>query len=125
MEWLRLHQNEDGGWGETCDSYLDRSLAGKGTSTASQTAWAVMGLLAGGDAQSESIRNGVQYLIRQQNQKGSWWEPEFTGTGFPGHFYIKYHMYQHFFPLMALSRYRLAIRDGILEPRKAKAQLNF
>ncbi len=123
VDWLKSRQNEDGGWGETCDSYVDRSLAGQGTSTASQTAWALMGILAGGDFRSESIQRGIRYLISQQNDKGTWWEPEFTGTGFPGHFYIKYHMYQHFFPLMALSRYRLAIRDNLLEPRKAKTGL--
>lgn len=106
--WLMDHQNEDGGWGETCESYSNPALRGQGASTASQTAWAILGLVAAGKAGEESTARGVSHLIDRQNESGTWWEPEFTGTGFPEHFYIKYHMYQHFFPLMALSRYRSA-----------------
>ena len=106
VKWYIDHQNEDGGWGETCESYKNPLLAGKGNSTASQTAWAVMGLIAGGETENLVVKRGVKFLINRQEAFGSWHENEFTGTGFPVHFFIKYHMYQHFFPLMALSRYR-------------------
>jgi squalene-hopene/tetraprenyl-beta-curcumene cyclase len=110
VRWLESHQNEDGGWGETCQSYAEPSLRGRGKSTASQTAWALLGLIAADEAKSSVVERGVNYLIETQKKSGefsgSWWEDEFTGTGFPIHFFIKYHMYQHFFPLMALSRYR-------------------
>ena len=111
-EWLKSCQNEDGGWGETCDSYLQPELRGQGISTASQTAWAVMGLIEGGAADSDSARIGTEYLINRQKEDGSWYEDQFTGTGFPGYFFIKYHMYQQFFPLMALSRYRTAMESN-------------
>jgi len=110
MKWYEDHQNEDGGWGETCTSYKDPSLRGTGESTASQTAWAMMGMLAGGEAENPALKRGVEYLLKQQKDYGSWYEDEFTGTGFPIHFFIKYHMYQHFFPLMALSRYRTSAK---------------
>ena len=113
VRWLESHQNEDGGWGETCQSYTEPSLRGRFKSTASQTAWALLGLIAADEAQSSVVERGVAYLINTQKKlgefSGSWWEDEFTGTGFPIHFFIKYHMYQHFFPLMALSRYRRAL----------------
>lgn len=106
--WLKQSQNTDGGWGETCRSYDDPSLKGTGKSTASQTAWALIGLLAAGEAtgkfDSEAIRSGVHYLLSTQLAQGTWYEAEFTGTGFPGHFYLKYHLYQHYFPTIALSR---------------------
>ncbi len=105
-EWLKEHQNEDGGWGETCRSYEIPNLRGKGKSTNSQTAWAVMGLIEADAAESPAAKRGMQYLVKHQKKDGSWYENEFTGTGFPRHFYIKYHMYQIFFPLMALARYR-------------------
>ena len=112
VRWLEGHQNEDGGWGETCQSYQEPSLRGRGKSTASQTAWALLGLIAANEAENPAVERGVRYLIATQKDSGdvsgSWWEDEFTGTGFPIHFFIKYHMYQHFFPLMALSRYRQA-----------------
>jgi squalene-hopene/tetraprenyl-beta-curcumene cyclase len=112
VAWLENCQNEDGGWGETCESYQKPELRGQGVSTASQTAWAILGLVAGGKAKSSSTKKGVEFLLKSQNKEGTWFEAEFTGTGFPIHFFIKYHMYQHFFPLMALSRYRTAVQEG-------------
>ena len=107
VHWLLTHQNADGGWGESCRSYEDPvAYGGVGVSTASQTAWALMGLLAAGEGTHEATRRGVDFLLRTQTAAGTWYEAEFTGTGFPKHFFIKYHMYQHYFPLMALSRYR-------------------
>ena len=111
VRWLVSHQNPDGGWGETCQSYADPSLRGRGVSTASQTAWALMGLLAAGEARTKAVARGIDYLLRTQTAGGSWYEPEFTGTGFPKHFFIKYHMYQLYFPLMALARYRQSLLD--------------
>ncbi len=111
VRWLMAHQNADGGWGESCRSYEDPSLGGTGVSTASQTAWALMGLLAAGASHSQAVKRGVDFLLRTQNTQGTWYEPEFTGTGFPKYFFIKYHMYQHYFPLMALARYRSHVMD--------------
>jgi squalene-hopene/tetraprenyl-beta-curcumene cyclase len=110
--WLRSVQQPGGGWGETTDSYDDPSLRGIGTPTPSQTAWALIGLLACverlpqiADAFESAIERGVQYLLRTQRADGTWDEPEFTGTGFPGHFYLNYHQYRLQFPLTALGRY--------------------
>jgi squalene-hopene/tetraprenyl-beta-curcumene cyclase len=111
VAWLESCQNVDGGWGEPCSSYDDPVNKGKGSSTASQTSWALMGLIAAGRADSEAVRHGVGYLLKTQNKKGSWDEKEFTGTGFPSFFYIRYHMYRDYFPLMALARYNRA-RNG-------------
>ena len=105
VRWLMAHQNADGGWGETCRSYEDPALRGTGVSTASQTAWALMGLLAAGEAPSQAVIRGIDFLLHTQTAAGTWYEPEFTGTGFPKYFFIKYHMYQDYFPLMALARY--------------------
>jgi len=105
-EWLRSIQNADGGWGETCASYDDPSRKGQGESTASQTAWALMGLFAAGDTRSESVQGGVRYLLETQNADGSWTEEAYTGTGFPSVFYLRYHFYPVHFPLMALGEYR-------------------
>jgi len=104
VRWLHRHQNDDGGWGEDMRSYDDLSWAGRGASTASQTAWALMALLAAGD-ETESIERGVAWLGRTQRPDGGWDEPEFTGTGFPGDFYINYHLYRLVFPISALGRY--------------------
>jgi len=104
-EWLRSIQNPDGGWGETCGSYDDATIKGIGPSTPSQTAWAVLGLLAASDTRSDSVARGVAYLLRTQKKDGSWDEPVFTGTGFPRVFYLKYHMYRQYFPLLALTTY--------------------
>jgi squalene-hopene/tetraprenyl-beta-curcumene cyclase len=105
ITWLKAHQNEDGGWGETCDSYRHPELMGQGPSTASQTAWAVMSLIAAGEASSPEVQAGVEYLMTTQNSEGRWDEPYFTGTGFPSHFMIRYHLYRDCFPLMALGQY--------------------
>ena len=104
-DWLRLTQNEDGGWGEECGSYKDTTKRGRGESTPSQTAWALTGLMDSGDYDSESIRRGIEFLVEKQNRDGSWSEPHFTGTGFPKHFFINYHLYRNTFPLTALGRY--------------------
>lgn len=106
-EWLRSVQNADGGWGESCASY-DAGDFVPAESTASQTAWAVLGLLAAGDLRSESVHNGVRYLLETQNESGAWDENLATGTGFPGVFYLAYHLYRHYFPLLALAEYRKA-----------------
>lgn len=133
VDWLVEHQNGDGGWGETCASYMDDSLRGRGPSTASQTGWALMALLAAGSRESdEVIRWGLKYLIDTQREDGSWDEPYYTGTGFPGYgfggrldfrdseirrriaqgtelqrgFMLNYNMYRHYFPLMAFGRAR-------------------
>lgn len=137
VEWLRAHQNDDGGWGECCGSYVDESLRGVGASTASQTAWALLALIAAGEAGSESCRRGVEYLLSIQQPDGSWDEPYFTGTGFPGYrvgqrlkgtpkpgepeyqgldmpagFMINYHLYRNYWPLLALGRFARAVEQG-------------
>lgn len=109
VQWLKSVQQSIGGWGESCASYQDRRLMGRGAPTASQTAWALLGLLAAGEAGSPEVGRGVEYLIRTQNSEGSWTETEFTGTGFPKVFYLRYHYYCRYFPLQALARYARAI----------------
>ncbi|MGB3571441.1 MAG: squalene--hopene cyclase [Phormidesmis sp.] len=133
--WLVGCQNDDGGWGETCESYNNPKLKGQGNSTASQSAWALLGLIDATDclrpakdfetkdfetkdsnakdleakAQCDiqkALETGIQYLLNTQKEDGSWAEIEHTGTGFPGHFYLRYHLYPQVFPLMALGRYR-------------------
>ncbi|MGL4882450.1 MAG: squalene--hopene cyclase [Waterburya sp.] len=107
--WLVNCQNEDGGWGETCASYDDPSLKGTGISTASQTAWALIGIMAAMEATKFTgqlaVTRGIEYLLNTQQADGTWDEAQFTGTGFPCHFYLKYHLYQQYFPLQALARY--------------------
>lgn len=111
--WLRSVQNSDGGWGETCESYKAPNLRGKGPSTPSQTAWALMGLMAAGDFETDNVRMGIDFLLSKHNPDGSWPEAEFTGTGFPGHFYINYHQYRNQFPLTALGRYAAWLENQI------------
>ncbi len=105
VAWLEEHQNPDGGWGEDLRSYDDQALAGRGESTASQTAWALLALLAAGERDSAATERGVRWLARTQRADGSWDEPQFTGTGFPGDFYINYHLYRLAFPVSALGRF--------------------
>lgn len=105
IAWIRSVQNADGGFGECLESYANRALMGKGRSTPSQTAWAVMGLLAYLPREDRSVQRGIQWLVDHQNADGGWTEEEFTGTGFPNHFYLRYNLYRHYFPLMALGRF--------------------
>jgi squalene-hopene/tetraprenyl-beta-curcumene cyclase len=104
VRWLERHQNPDGGWGEDGRSYDDPGWIGRGESTASQTAWALLALHAAGEGSSPAARRGVEWLVTAQLEDGSWDEPQFTGTGFPSDFYINYHLYRLVFPLMALGR---------------------
>jgi squalene-hopene/tetraprenyl-beta-curcumene cyclase len=129
VRWLIERQNPDGGWGETCASYVEVEARGRGASTASQTAWALLGLVAAGRADSEAARRGALYLMDRQQADGSWEEESFTGCGFPGYgigeergarihegrelaagFMIRYHLYRNCFPLLALGRYRASLR---------------
>ena len=131
VSWVIEHQNLDGGWGESCASYVDPEYKGKGPSTPSQTAWALLALLAAGEGDNPAAKRGIDHLIRNQQDDGSWDEPYFTGTGFPGYgngkrmenylevddpgsqgaelaagFMINYHMYRNYWPLSALGRYK-------------------
>lgn len=149
IEWLLDHQNPDGGWGESCVSYVDRAHAGRGPSTASQTAWALIALLAAGESGHPATRRGMGYLIGSQQQDGSWDEPYYTGTGFPGYgigqrlqrsgssdggpeqgaelpagFMINYHMYRNYWPLAALGRYRRVLSGEPLRPRRQATSLS-
>jgi squalene-hopene/tetraprenyl-beta-curcumene cyclase len=103
-EWLRSIQNADGGWGESCESY-DNGTFVAAPSTPSQTAWAILGLIAGGDPNSLSVQHGIEYLLETQRPDGSWAEELATGTGFPKVFYLNYHLYKDYFPLLALSSF--------------------
>jgi squalene-hopene/tetraprenyl-beta-curcumene cyclase len=114
VAWLEKVQQPGGGWGESCRSYDDPSLAGQGTPTASQSAWALLGLLAAGEAHNPAVRAGVEFLVATQQADGNWHEEQFTGTGFPKVFYLKYHMYSLYFPLLALARYEAAV--GVQRP---------
>ncbi|MGV8711644.1 MAG: squalene--hopene cyclase [Nitrosomonas sp.] len=115
VKWLKSVQRNDGGWGETNDSYLDADLAGRfaETSTAFQTAWAVLGLMAAGEVHSDSVRKGINYLLSHQSIDHLWEEPWFTAPGFPRVFYLRYHGYSKFFPIWALARYRALTREII------------
>jgi squalene-hopene/tetraprenyl-beta-curcumene cyclase len=122
-EWIRMVQNTDGGWGETCGTYDDPNQRGIGPSTPSQTAWAVLGLLAAGDTRSDSVAKGVRWLIERQHEDGSWdelvpgrnGESYYTGTGFPRVFYLGYHLYKQYFPLLALTTYERAMKREAAE----------
>jgi len=106
--WLLSRQGPDGGWGETLASYDDPSLAGRGESLPSQTAWALLGLFAVGHTEGPAVDNGIRFLLRTQREDGSWEDPLWNGTGFPRVFYLKYHLYAKYFPLWALGVYRSA-----------------
>ena len=117
VRWLERHQNDDGGWGEDLRSYTDPEWIGRGASTPSQTAWALLALLAAGERDGQAARRGVAYLLGTQAPDGSWAEEPYTGTGFPGAFYIRYHLYRMVFPISALGRYLGTDR----EPNRAQA----
>jgi squalene-hopene/tetraprenyl-beta-curcumene cyclase len=117
--WLLAHQQPCGGWGESPDSYKYPHLRGQGDTTASQTAWAVMGLIAAGLERNQAVIRAVRYLTVMQNEDGSWDEPEFTGTGFPQVYYLRYHYYPIYFPLLALSQWALKVR-----PKQADNELS-
>ena len=112
VKWLKDIQNSDGGWGESCDTYNDPTLAGSGESTASQTAWALLGLMAMGETESEAVEKGISYLVRNFDGAKGWKEASFTGTGFPRVFYLRYHGYSHYFPVWALGVYA-RYRQGV------------
>jgi len=113
VAWLKAIQNDDGGWGEGCDSYdLDRTGHVPAPSTASQTAWALLGLMAVGEADSEAVRRGVAWLGAHQEADGLWGQEHYTGGGFPRVFYLRYHGYPKYFPLWALARYRNLMRSN-------------
>lgn len=114
-DWLVYCQNPDGGWGECCITYEKPEYNGQGYTTASQTAWAVMGLIAAGRAGSDAVRKGVDYLLTNQLDDGTWDEEFYTGTGFPRAFYLKYGLYCIYFPLIALSQYRNSIMEAKYE----------
>jgi squalene-hopene/tetraprenyl-beta-curcumene cyclase len=106
VSWLVSCQNQDGGWGETCHSYENPFFQGIGPSTASQTAWALLGLIAAGEQANPVVRRGIQYLINSQKGDGAWWEDAYTGTGFPRAFYLRYDLYRLYFPLLAIGQYK-------------------
>jgi squalene-hopene/tetraprenyl-beta-curcumene cyclase len=130
VHWLSERQNADGGFGEVCASYVDRSARGRGPSTASQTAWALLALVAAGCVDSSAARRAAGYLQGTQRDDGAWNEDAFTGCGFPGYgvgeqrgarirqgselscgFMLRYHLYRNCFPLLALGRYRRALAE--------------
>jgi len=105
VRWLEEHQNSDGGWGEDLRSYVEPGWRGRGASTASQTAWALLALVSAGATRSPAATRGAEWLISHQRPDGTWDEPWFTGTGFPWDFSLNYHLYRHVFPLTALGRF--------------------
>ncbi len=125
VAWLKKVQQPSGAWGESCWSYNDPSTAGQGPPTASQTAWALIGLMAAGEGHSDAVRQGIDYLVATQEPGGNWHEDQFTGTGFPKVFYLKYHLYRLYFPLMALARYQKCQADGAPRNGKSKNAPNY
>jgi len=117
-KWLLAHQHSNGGWGESPHSYERPELRGQGEVTASQTAWAVLGLIAAGRHNHPAVLRGIRYLIETQNDDGTWSETQFTGTGFPRVFYLRYHYYPVYFPLMALAQWA-KVRQASLPDRSA------
>ncbi|TKS61477.1 MAG: squalene-hopene cyclase [Nitrospira sp.] len=123
VSWLESKQNPDGGWGESCVSYGEAAHSGKGESTPSQTAWAVMALMSAGVTDSFSVARGAQFLLRRQMKDGSWEEVRHTGTGFPGVFYLRYHWYCQYFPLWALAMYRNLRSRGKMRADEVRHQI--
>jgi squalene-hopene/tetraprenyl-beta-curcumene cyclase len=111
VNWLKTVQKPDGSFGESLRSYHAESCKGQGNSTPSQTAWGLIGLLAAADPGDPAISKAAESLVRQQNEDGSWDEEDFTGTGFPGVFYLKYHLYRNSFPVYALARLHKQTQD--------------
>ncbi len=119
-QWLLKYQQPCGGWGESPDSYADPQLRGRGSVTPSQTAWAVLGLIAAGQAGRSEVNAAVNYLISTQREDGTWEETQFTGTGFPQVFYLRYHYYRIYFPLMALNAWAASgARGAVASARSA------
>ena len=121
LQWLESCQNEDGGWGETAASYEDVSLKGKGPSGPTQTAWALMGIMAAGGADRPSVQRGIEYLLRTQNPDGTWDETTTNGTGFPRVYYLRYDVYRYVWPLVALAEYREATWQDQQKEQRMKA----
>ena len=119
VNWLLAHQQPCGGWGESPATYDHPELRGQGTPTASQTAWALLGLVAAGLEEHTAVVRGIRYLATSQEEDGTWCEPEFTGTGFPRVFYLRYHYYPIYFPLLALSRWAAKIENSPCASRSA------
>jgi squalene-hopene/tetraprenyl-beta-curcumene cyclase len=109
VNWLLEHQQSSGGWGESPESYARPERRGRGPVTASQTAWALLGLMAAGHVGHPGVARGVEYLLSAQRDDGTWEEREFTGTGFPQVFYLRYHYYPIYFPLLALSQWAASV----------------
>ena len=124
IHWVKEHQNPDGGWGETCESYKNPYLRGKGPSTPSQTAWAVLALMSGGEWKSPELLAGIRYLLSNQRADGTWEEKHFTGTGFPKYFMLRYHNYRNCFPLWALGRYYGWLQKQLHLPEKTSLQMS-
>jgi squalene-hopene/tetraprenyl-beta-curcumene cyclase len=120
--WLLSHQHACGGWGESADSYEQPELRGKGPLTASQTAWAILGLMAAGLQSHRAVERGIYYLLDTQRPDGGWDELEYTGTGFPRVFYLRYHYYPIYFPLLALAEYQRS-RSEIGDQSSAKNKM--
>ncbi|GER07443.1 hypothetical protein JCM17843_17530 [Kordiimonadales bacterium JCM 17843] len=113
VNWLKARQNDDGGWGESGDSYYEHMKHDPAPSTPSQTAWALLGLMAAGHVEDETTRKGIDFLLAHPRTKdGRWEEPWYNAVGFPRVFYLRYHGYSHFFPVWALSRYRNLTRSN-------------
>jgi squalene-hopene/tetraprenyl-beta-curcumene cyclase len=120
VNWLLAHQQPSGGWGESAESYENPRLRGQGTTTASQTAWAIMALVAAGLADHPAVTRGIRYLVIAQQEDGTWDEPEFTGTGFPCVFYLRYHYYPIYFPLLALAQWAVEAACDFPSPSPAR-----
>jgi squalene-hopene/tetraprenyl-beta-curcumene cyclase len=121
--WLLSHQQSCGGWGESPDSYENPRLRGQGTPTASQTSWAILGLLAAGLAGHPAVAKAINYLVSTQSKDGTWNEPEFTGTGFPRVFYMRYHYYCVYFPLLAMSSWAVTLNPHVPRPNEEQLRV--